>query len=645
MSPRQRLLLGLAGLLIAVTLAIVSLARGGPPVSVGETAPQDPAPTIDLVPHDQLAGKDPPTATPARTPTPPPERGPIPSDAVRVQVVDQVGRGVAGIVVALTFAIPGGPNETRAASSRTDDAGFVDLVAEGDTLQRLRQLALAATFSVAAEVPLADSPRAELGRRPTADAPVVLRLPACGSVRARVLDHAGNAIADGGEVFLFWREPGSAGRFDRIGTPRAPSRGGEAYFSIVPLGVELLLRASGTHELQSGEVIVMGPVHEGQTVTTDLRLGLPWASVVGQLVDAQGTPFVRPQVSMGLGTVASDAPPGTLPDARATQMLWTALDTDARFRVRAPLEPPAGKRFVLVVEHTDTGREDKYTAAVSLPARLASGMEFDVGIVVLSQPAAKRILCAGRVVDANDQPLAGIDVSAGYWDRDAGRWVGLHRQRVRTDERGAFEIRTAAAVPATFTLSASGHTLVPVRVEASVGSQHVLVLRRGGKLHARIQPPDGVPAHLLIGAIVDAHGNAREPNQFGGFFGADNLAAGRYSVVVRIGGSGWEIGRVTDIDVPDGGRAGDDRLDPIDMRDRCAPLRLRLVDAAGAPLADTRARIADAAERSLSTRTDRDGRIFLAVPLPTPDLRVTLDDGRSAPVAWIAGEQTVTFPR
>lgn len=568
---------------------------------------------------------------------------PLPVGGVRVRVVDAQDRRVAAIAVSMTLAVPGRVDDTRVASGRTDAEGEVDLVANAQTLQRLRMMGGSATLAVEVDEPLSDAPRVTLGDAPTADAPVTLRLPPFGSAIARVLDPAGAPIDDGGDVFLFWREPGSDARWGRIGTPRAPSRGGQAILAAVPLGQELLLRASGTKQWQSGEVIVRGPQTAGEVVRVDLRVGPAWAFVVGQLVDVHGAPFVRPQVSMGVGTLAADAPPDAEPKGVDTMLLWTKLDAEGRFRVRAGLEPPVGRRRVLVAEHTDEGREAALKAIVPLPDTMASGVDHDVGAVTFVAPAPERVLCTGRVVDAAGVGLAGIDVAAGYHDSALGRWVGLHHQRVRTDAEGAFEVRTALPAPASFTLSASAHDRVPVQVAISEGSHRVLTLARGGRLHARIQAPSGVPVQLLVGSIVDAQGRTREPNQLGGGFGANNLAPGRYDVVVRIAHSDIELARVPGIVVSEGQEVDDERLAPIDVTDRCRALRLRLMDAEGNVISQANVHIVAADGRRGRASTGRDGWLIAVVTVPTPALEVSLDDGRRAEVPAVPDAQVLTL--
>ena len=639
MSPPLRWLLAVGALLLA--LLALSQWHGGavrPPDTTDPASPQ--RASTAAPPTPPAADDDTAASLPQRTEAPPP----IPRDGVLVHTVDGADRGVADVPVKLIWFLPGTPGEQRLAFARTDAAGYAALVGEEETRRRLREAGLDVEFTVVADIPSPTPPRAVLGAQPTAAEVVTLRLPDAGTVVVRVLDAMGQPIDDGGDVFLFWREPGSNARWDRIGTPRAPSRGGTAQLGIVPLHKQLLLRASGTGTLQSGEAIVAGPMHAAEVVTAELRLGLPWAIVTGRLVDETGAVIQSDRLLVGLGTVALDAEATAAPPAAQTSLGWQKLDERGRFRLRAPQEAPPGKRFALVAEDRATTREGVRRAVVALPAALASGAEFDVGDVVLQGPA-ERLLCSGRVLDDTGAPVALADVTAGYWDKDLGRWVSLHRQRVRCDPDGRFEIRTAQPAPAQFSLSAAATGRVRAKLEISEGAADLLlVLARGGSLQALIKAPTGVPAHFLVGALVDADGNRREPDQFAGRFLVEGLAPGSYDVVVRIAGSPWELLRIAAIDVVAGQQAADPRLSPIDVGDRCRALRLLLVDGQHRPRANLRLSLVDAQGHGVETRTDREGHAFVVVPRGPVGFALLADDGRRIAVMAQDEEQTIVLP-
>lgn len=215
---------------------------------------------------------------------------------------------------------------------------------------------------------------------------------------------------------------------------------------------------------------------------------------------------------------------------------------------------------------------------------------------------------------------------------------------MRTSPDGAFTVRSTKPAPPTFTLSASLHPRVPAQIEIAEGATGLeLVLAPGGKLTARIVA-EGVSPMYLVGVIEAASGRRHEPNQAVGRFGADNLAAGRYAVVVRIAQSSWELLRIDGIDVPAGGMAKDARLDRIDVGPLCRTLRLRLVDANQAPLAEQRCEVRDAQGRGLVTTSGRDGRLHLAVPRAADRLTVSLEGDRRGTAVGQDAEQIVVIP-
>lgn len=647
---------------IAIAVAVLLLAGGWWIVASWRAAPGHDAPTVEsaaepIVPvgttstapsaaaaRGAATEAAPPTRTSASLPSVPSEPG------VRVRVVRQDGRPVAGVAVELRASLAGHSDDGEVAEARTDADGLATLAAKPEwaermaMLEKMGQAKLDLAFAVVAEVTLPDAPRVVLGSEPRVEGTVELRLPPFGSLVVQVRDALGAPVGEG-MVYLFWRAPGSGGGWERTGIPHAAVHAGEAHFALVPVGRELCLRPSASRSLQSGpDEVVPGPSRDGDVVTATVRYGAPWPHVVGTLLDESARP-VTGQVSMALALVPLDAPPEFVPERKDASWRWEAVDAQGRFRVRASETAPAGKRRLLLVEQAVEGSEVVRATRADVPGVLPSGQDVDVGTLVLAPRAAERVLCAGRVVDAQGHGIAGAGVSAGHWDREAGRWVRLHQQNVRADGEGRFVVRSAADVPQTFLVSASVHGLVPAQVDGREGQQDlVLVLRRGGKLHARIAAPKGVPAHLLVGRIVDAQGRSREPNQFAGAFGADGLAPGRYEVVVRIAQSNWEIARVRGIEVRADEAVDDERLAPIDVAGTCRALRLRLVDAARQPIGGTKLRVEDETGRGLQVETDADGRVLVVVPATAATFRLRLADGRTATAGALDDEQLVILP-
>jgi len=559
---------------------------------------------------------------------------------IAVQVVGQDGRPVEDAGVALECALPG--SESRdSVRARTDARGCATLRPPEQVLRMAARFDAQLEFAVVADVPLLDAPRVDLGRTPRSAEPVVLRLPPFGSVEVAVHDADGAPTDAAIAVALFWRTPGSEEPWDRIGTPRAHARGGRARLPIVPLGKELLLRSSGSPGRQAGpDVVVPGPRRDGEVVRAAVRLGAPRTFLVGRVVDERGEPVTRP-VAMAVAFLPADAPADFVPERGTLTWRRQEIDAEGRFRM-AVTGSAAGpdRRPVLLADHAVEGSEVVLAARAPLPHALPPGQDVDIGTLVLRPKAEERPLCSGRVVDGAGKPVDGARVSAGFWDRDGGRWVALHRQPVRTDRDGRFTVRTTIAPPEEFWVSATVRDLVPARLATHPGAGDLLlVLARGGSLRARIAAPAGFPLHLLVGRIVDPQGRTREPDQFAGRFGADQLVPGTYEVVVCVADSRWEVTRVRGVEVRAGERASDARLGAIDVGGACRVLTLRLVDDARQPVADQRVRIGDASG-DVSVPVQR-GKVLAVVPATPSSFTVLLADGRRGTALAQDGDQVV----
>lgn len=109
---------------------------------------------------------------------------------------------------------------------------------------------------------------------------------------------------------------------------------------------------------------------------------------------------------------------------------------------------------------------------------------------------ARGVYLAGRVVDEQGRPLAGVRVEAQTWGRPTG--LGLERS-VETDTDGTFVL--GAVAPGKVTLAARGPGYAPRRfepqefVDGARATNLELVLDRGNALAGRVVWPDGRAAH------------------------------------------------------------------------------------------------------------------------------------------------------
>jgi hypothetical protein len=87
-------------------------------------------------------------------------------------------------------------------------------------------------------------------------------------------------------------------------------------------------------------------------------------------------------------------------------------------------------------------------------------------------------------------------------------------------------------------------------------------------------------------------------------------------------GGSWRFGSVEGVVVRRGEVTRDARLDPLDLGDACRLLRLRLLDAAGAPLARAVAWLEDPGGKA-HRQADEEGVVAVLVPSATTALEVS----------------------
>jgi hypothetical protein len=552
----------------------------------------------------------------------------------------------AGIEVVVDGHVPGiSGSPQKIAHAETGADGIARIAFADDSFARLALLGVAMRFRVHADVPLPEPPAADLGADPRRHAPVELVLPESGSLDVRILDRQGEPVDGQSLVYLFWRAPGSDARFERQGQPFARAVDGVARFPIAPLGMELRLDATGGERHASGSAEALGPRRAGERVAIDLRLGPLLSELTATVVDETGAVRADTKLALGLALVDANAAAGAVPDDAWRDTRWRSTDAQGRLRERFRLEPEPGRRRVLLVEQDDrhgrSGGSRVRRAVVPLLGDFPGGVPVDLGTIRLVPEPEPTFLAEGRVVDADGAPFANAWVSAGYWDRDAGKWQALQHDRVQSGADGRFTVLTELAPPESFTLGASAHRHVPANVTIGPGARDVLLtLHKGGTLSGVIRAGPGVPTHLFAAKIRGPDGAGGSPNMFAGAFGYDTLPGGTYSVEAIVHGTSWVLARIDGVVVPPGGVALDPRLSPIDVSDRCAALRLLVEGPDGEPLVEQHVWIEDEARNGGSFRTDDVGRLLAIVPRDVGLLHVHTNEA-GARVAWHAGEQRV----
>ena len=398
---------------------------GAPPEAVmPESAAANPvelAPVPGAVAPDGLAepssvaGRS--ARLPARDPDPAPRTAPAaPVETFTGRTVDLAQRPVAGVEVSFEASAPGLAAEPGR-TAVTDVRGVFELpVPEGSGSLEARGKGLAQVNTPAL-----------FGRAP-AEAPVIYMAPAV-RLSGRVVDPGGQPVA-GADVAVHL-PPGRAaellgGAMSKLAPLAAGVSGPDGRFELAPFGaVEGSYLMAARAGFRSTRVTLpAGPDPELAVVLEPLDPGA--ASFAGLVLDRSGRPVADAWVT---ASAASDAS--------------TRSDADGR--------------FVLEVEGAPTGSL-RAVAAGHLPAELEvaaipESSRHAVELILGEAPASIR----GRVVDAEGQPLADVEV----WTADGEHFAKVARRigdvevfirssveeliqpdgrRTRTDREGRFEL-------------------------------------------------------------------------------------------------------------------------------------------------------------------------------------------------------------
>lgn len=296
--------------------------------------------------------------------------------------------------------------------------------------------------------------------------PLLIGIPLTSRVRARIIDRRGRAIDDA-VVRLFGRVSGVDGW--REMDERTTGEAGEALFTHVPVGLEVLLFATGKRgRWQPAETIARAPVRPDAEGLVRLHFRSPNTEFHVRIVDEDGTPLAGERIWIdrrvdGVSIVPPDvAMPG--------EPYGTDEHGGLTVRLDRAVEP--GRRVELVFSSPDPADESRRVgpaaqAVVDVTATL------DPGRVALGEVVVRRLplLAAGVVVDERGAPVPRAVVvlfadgadgpGGGGGSEDAPlrdqlgsisiphpvhdeRWIVRHaRSKTRPD--GAFVVRGAAS--------------------------------------------------------------------------------------------------------------------------------------------------------------------------------------------------------
>jgi len=419
-----------------------------------------------------------------------------------------------------------------------------------------------------------DEARAMLDRTALPQEVVVLHAAAFGAVELRAWDANGAPLASG-MVSLHPIEPGAelgvqpSFLHRRAGMTRAIANG-LARFEPVRLGGELELAIAGDGD-SSQALRIRAPASQGEVVKAEFRD--PRAALVlrARLVDERGAVLAERDVNCIY--MASHA---LNPD-----MLDSEQRSDAQGYVRFPLgaDRAQGERRTLefTVEESDANRR---SARIELAPAYAPG-EHDLGEVRLALPPC---VVAGRVLNAQGEPVEGADVSASCVEPS-----GDSSAKVRSRNDGTFEVRASWECAELHVNAASSTALAPT-ARVGRGARDVeLVLRESGWIDGKLLLDAGLarrrlrvharPADLDPSRDERArHGSAKRVQaQLDGTFRIERLEPGRYDLDILGDHQSDPLISLQGFDVPSGAACADERLLGIDLRGKLTAFRLDFV--------------------------------------------------------------------
>lgn len=506
---------------------------------------------------------------------------------LRAQVLDQQGQPAVDVEVGILLFDASGKRLRNIGWISPTTSTAPEAIAEFHHIQNwLRGWSNeAGSFScrVALRIPGVDDPGVAFDREAPPAAPIVLHLPATGSLRARLL-HAGRPLVARAK-FQVWRGPDQDS--EQVNTARrvAADDDGWARFPHVGLGGTLTVVGScGSGGQVEGEVLA--PVASGQEVSIDLDADSIF-SLTGMLVGPDGKPLADAQaranfdaeISMGGGMVHTDA------DGR---FLWLLA--------KGYMDKPTLRRLVLTL--TDANGS---VLRASLPQRgLTRGVN-DLGVIRLSSGS---LVVGGRVeFDPPEQRqvqmvVEGLAASPGRGGEE--RWQRLRDLTPLVHPDGTFEVRGET--------SAGRHRLVfpaydhlPIEpVEFAVGTADLVVhLGAGCRVAAKVLVPEGSGRTAVSGVLVPkapARGEPKPDPSYGtdhhtaSSYGIDHGAAelrwqalpsGTYRLEIRAGSVLQPVAVIDDVVLPPP-EGGDPRLRAIDIRDAVRVVHL-VIEAAEEP--------------------------------------------------------------
>jgi len=499
---------------------------------------------------------------------------------LRVRVAGPDDAPCAEVMVALALHWRGQPEPTLVDIGTTDMAGMV-IAPHTQVRVAEHQLIKPAPPEWCAVVPripalVHTGVRIDLAHLP--DEPIVIRIPATGRIAVELVDADGAPTCERFNANLEQREEASSIRpfGSSANTYFCSTDGveGRIVFPHVGLGARF---AVTTYVVP--EQVRPGPRQPREEVVFRFALPAEQLLVRGRALDAAGEPLRQRMLKVSL-EFAETNNSGTV-----------KTDADGVFRYRPPLDP---RRAALPVQWVQVEVQHR-GQLIGVMARMESGKTLAAGPLDLGDVALVEapLIAAGTLVD--DQ---GGFANANLEVRPADTGPATAQPppvtaSVRFGPGDRFAIRGWVAQQK-LVLTAGGRDdppIDPVRFDRGADDLH-LVLRRKGRINVTVlhDLPFEQAQMLQSEVVPEGKQEAVRPGWSAGpsapgrmWISLSELAAGRYTLHVRIAGDPHPLATISDIEVGSGA-VQDPRLSSIDLRGRFRLAQIRVIDASGSPI-------------------------------------------------------------
>ena len=431
--------------------------------------------------------------------------------------------------------------------------------------------------------------------------PVQLQLPPCGTVRFILYGEDERPSKDLRKATLHYtRIKSKTSPIDRFLSPTAsltPSsiEPDGAMFEHVEIGMDVSISATVQGIRDALKFKAAGPARESELIIVDGRINIGPPIVSLRLLDQQGKPVADEKIGI------------TFHSAKSHKNTLATTDALGTFTVAFPKLLPES----LYVVRRKSGELTSYLGAARLTVTKLKPGKQDLGdLRLVDEP----VLAAGRVVDDEGQPVAGVwlrgrtgllSSSAIGTPKSTDPWFFEHR--VQTDKDGRFELRERKPVDRPMRLHIDSRQWVaPDRLTIEAGdTDATLRITRAAQIEGELLG-NLKGLNLAVNAIHRDTGKKTRGRITDGKFLFDRLPAGSYDL--KFGPFGQFV--IESVTAASSGEPQDPRLRTCEWSKHFQLLTTTVTDEQGMPLEDVAVEYTATRGNSRSgtyARTDKSG--------------------------------------